>query len=144
MSDNELGDLLVKIAHINHRFTDEHFVKSLGGDVLTYTAMKLAAMKSSIIDLKVSAHKDMLRKEIEMDREKALAYKRAMKDSTATAAKDAKYSDEEFIKAREAYAESKVNYEKLRSITADTHDLIESIRSRIIDLQSSRKDESIR
>lgn len=144
MTDNQLGQMLVDIAFINHKLSDEHFLKAQTGDVLSYTGLKLAAMKASIIELKESAHKTAMDSEIEMDKQKALAYKRAMADSNATAAKDLKYADEEYIEARKKYVKDKVQYEKLKSITADTHDVIDSIKSRVIDLQGARKDEGLK
>ena len=140
-TDEELGQLLVNIAVLSQKLTSENFLKHLNGDTLSYTAVKLAAMKSSVMELKVAAHQHMLDTEIIKDREKALAYKRAMAESNATAAKDLKYADDEFIEAQQKYANAKVSFEQLKSVTADTHDLIESIRSRIIDLQSQRKDD---
>lgn len=140
----ETKELLEAIQHINRKFSDAVWVKGQNGNVLSYTALKLAAMKAYLVDEKEDAHKKMLEAEIEMDREKAIAYKKAMAESNATAAKDSKYADETFIEARKKYAAAKVYYEKLKSVVADSHDMIESIRSRIIDLQSDRKDESIR
>lgn len=144
MSNEQLGELLVRMAKITHELSDKNLLKRLNGDTLSYTAVKLAALKASIIDFKVTAHQEMLDKEIESDRQKAIAYKKALKETNATAAKDGKYDDETYIKARNAYAEAKVQYEKLKSITADAHDVIEAIRSRVIDLQSQRKDEQVK
>lgn len=140
----ETKELLEAIQHINRKFSDAVWVKGQNGNVLSYTALKLAAMKAYLVDEKEDAHKKMLEAEIEMDREKAIAYKKAMAESNATAAKDSKYADETFIEARKKYAAAKVYYEKLKSVVADSHDMIESIRSRIIDLQGARKDEGIR
>ncbi len=140
----ETQELLDAIQHINKKFSDAKWVKGQNGNVLSYTALKLAAMKAYLVDEKEDAHKKMLEAEIEMDREKAIAYKKAMAESNATAAKDSKYADETFIEARKNYAAAKVYYEKLKSVVADSHDMIESIRSRIIDLQGARKDEGIR
>lgn len=140
----ETKELLEAIQHINRKFSDAKWVKGQNGNVLSYTALKLAAMKAYLVDEKEDAHKKMLEAEIEMDREKAIAYKKAMAESNATAAKDSKYADETFIEARKKYAAAKVYYEKLKSVVADSHDMIESIRSRIIDLQGARKDEGIR
>lgn len=140
----ETKELLEAIQHINRKFSDAVWVKGQNGNVLSYTALKLAAMKAYLVDEKEDAHKKMLEAEIEMDREKAVAYKKAMAESNATAAKDSKYADETFIEARKKYAAAKVYYEKLKSVVADSHDMIESIRSRIIDLQGARKDEGIR
>ena len=52
-----------------------------------------------------------------------------------------KYMDEDFMEAQRAHAKAKVQFEKLKSVVSDSHDLIESIRSRVIDLQGARRDE---
>ncbi len=150
-TDEELGTLLVNIAKINNQLSDEKFLKSLNGDTLSYTGLKLAAMKASVIDLKVDAQQDMLNKEVLMLKAKAVAYYRYKeelgpngKPHGATAAGDMKYMDEDFIKAQNVYNTAKVQYEKLRDLLKDTHDVIESARSRVIDLQGQRKNETVK
>ena len=128
---------------INHQLSDEAFLKSLSGDVLSYIGVKLSALKASLLDEKVSAHRDAMNKETLMQKAKGEAFLRAKEAHNATAAGDAKYTDELFIKAQNEYTEAKVNYEKLKSIVADSHDLIDAIKSRVIDLQGARKDERL-
>ena len=143
MTTQETADIIVKIMKINHQLSDEAFLKSLSGDVLSYIGVKLSALKASLLDEKVSAHRDAMNKETLMQKAKGEAFLRAKEAHNATAAGDAKYTDELFIKAQNEYTEAKVNYEKLKSITADTHDLIDAIKSRVIDLQGARKDERL-
>ena len=143
MTTQETADIIVKIMKINRELSDEKFLKSLSGDVLSYIGVKLSALKASLLDEKVSAHRDMMEKETLMLKEKGAAFLRAKEEHNATTAGDAKYTDEEFIKAQREYAEAKVNYEKLKSIVADSHDLIDAIKSRVIDLQGARKDERL-
>ena len=40
-----MEELLQKIQYINEKFSDAEWLKSQNGNVLSYTAMKLAAMK---------------------------------------------------------------------------------------------------
>lgn len=148
MSDEELGAMLVKLATINRKLSDENFLKELNGDILSYTAVKVAAIKATLIEFKVVAHQYMLDMEVEKDRQKAVAYYRFKeelgpngKPHGATAAGDMKYMDEDFIQAQNDYNKAKVSYEQLKSVTSDAHDLIDSIKSRVIDLQTARKDE---
>lgn len=141
MTQKEIEGVLGDISKIVIQYTDMNFLKNSSGDVLSYISVRLAALKASLIDVKVDAHREMLRLEVEMDRQKAIAYKKALKETNATAAKDGKYDDADFIKAREAYNEAKVTFEKLKSIVADSHDLIDSIKSRVIDMQGARRDE---
>jgi hypothetical protein len=136
-------ELLDGISVINSKFSDAEWVKAQNGNVLSYTALKLAAMKAYLVDEKETAQKQMMRAEIEMETEKAKAYLKAKNEHNATAASDLKNMDPDYIKAKEKYANKKVYYDKLKSIVADSHDLIESIRSRVIDLQGARKDERV-
>lgn len=140
----EVQELLKNIQHINGKFSDAEWVKGQNGNVLSYTALKLAAMKAYLVDEKEGAHKAMLKAEIEMETAKAHAYLKAKEEHNATAAIDLKNADPDYIKAKEKHADAKVYFEKLKSVVTDSHDMIESIRSRVIDLQGARKDESIR
>ena len=141
MNDEQLGKLLVNITTISNKLSNEEFLKSLTGDILSYTAVKLAAMKASVVDFKVVAHEDMLEKEVLLGKAKAIAYAKYRDEVGATAAQDMKYMDEDFMQAQRDYNKSKVLYEQLKSIVADTHDLIDSIKSRVIDLQGQQRNE---
>lgn len=143
MTTQETADIIVKIMKINRQLSDEVFLKSLSGDVLSYIGVKLSALKASLLDEKVSAHRDAMNKETLMQKAKGEAFLRAKTEHNATTAGDAKYTDELFIQAQNEYTEAKVNYEKLKSIVADSHDLIDAIKSRVIDLQGARKDERL-
>lgn len=143
MTTQETADIIVKIMKINRELSDEKFLKSISGDVLSYIGVKLSALKASLLDEKVSAHRDAMNKETLMQKAKGEAFLRAKTEHNATTAGDAKYTDELFIQSQNDYTEAKVNYEKLKSIVADSHDLIDSIKSRVIDLQGARKDERL-
>ena len=143
MTTQETADIIVKIMKINRQLSDEVFLKSLSGDVLSYIGVKLSALKASLLDEKVSAHRDAMNKETLMQKAKGEAFLRAKAEHNATTAGDAKYTDEEFIKAQNEYTDAKVLFEKLKSIVADSHDLIDAIKSRVIDLQGARKDERL-
>lgn len=143
MTPEQTAELIGKIMDVNRKLSDEVFLKSLTGDVLSYIGVKLSAMKASLLDIKVTAHQDMLDKEVEMLKVKGEAFLRAKEEHNATTAGDAKYTDEKFIAAQKSYNEAKVLFEKLKSIVADSHDLIDAIKSRVIDLQGARKDERL-
>lgn len=140
-SAEQLGKLLVDISKVNNHLSNEEHLKTMSGDTLSYTGLKLAAMKASVIDLRVDAQRDMLDKEVEKDKAKAEAYYKYKKEHGSTAAGDMKYMDENFIEKTKEYNESKVQYEKLKTMLNDTHDTIESARSRVIELQGQRKNE---
>lgn len=143
MNHEDALEVISKIVKINVTLSDEETLKKLTGDALSYIGMKLAVMKALLIEVKVEAHRNMLTKEVAKDKAKAVAYAKAKKEHGSTAASDIKYSDEDFIKAQNEFAEGKINFERLRSIVADTHDTIDAIKTRVIDLQGSRKDERL-
>jgi hypothetical protein len=133
MTPEETAELIGKIMKINRQLSNEVFLKSLTGD----------AMKASLLDIKVKAHADSMQKETLMHKAKGEAFLRAKAEHNATTAGDAKYTDEAFIQAQNDYTEAKVLYEQLKSIVSDSHDLIDAIKSRVIDLQGARKDERL-
>lgn len=138
-----MEDTIQKIHKIFDRLSDEKLLKGLDGDALSYIAVKLAALKGYLIEEKALAHEFMLDQEIRKDEAKAVAYAKAKKEHGSTAAGDIKYSDPDFIKAQEEYGEAKAAFERLKMISADSHDLIDAIKSRVIDLQSARRDERV-
>lgn len=140
---------------INRKFSDSNHLKSLPGDVLSYTGTKLAAMKSLIIEVKADAERDAKNAETEYKSVKAKTMRRLIGSPldpedeksakiSATAAGELLYGEEEVIKASKDKNEKEVFWNQLKSISADTHDLIDSIKSRVIDLQGARKDERVR
>lgn len=143
MTPKQTSEIIGNIMQINKELSDKVFLKSLSGDALSYIGVKLSALKASLLDLKVDAHQRTLDLEVEMLRQKGFAFLRAKEAHNATSAGDAKYTDEVFINAQKEYNTAKVLYEKLKSITADSHDLIDAIKSRVIDLQGQRKDERL-
>lgn len=144
LSDEQLGEMLVNMAAISNKLADKDFIKRQSGDVLSYLAVKLAALKSSIVDLKEDAEKQMLDLEVAKDKAKGEAYQTYKKSDGATAASDMKNMDEAYIEARKKYNASVVQYNKLRSICSDAHDLIDSVKSRVINMQGERKDERLK
>jgi len=138
-----MEEVIQKIHKVNEKLSDEGFLKSLDGDALSYIAVKLAALKGYLIEEKALAHEFMLDQEIRKDIAKAEAYAKAKKEHGATAASDIKYKDPDFVKAQEEYAEAKAAFERLKMVSADAHDLIDAIKSRVIDLQTARKDERL-
>lgn len=143
MTPEQTAKIISDIMKVNRQLSDGEFLKSLTGDVLSYIGVKLSAMKASLLDIKVEAHREMLRLDTAMDKAKGEAFLAAKDKYNATSAGDAKNIDPDYIAAREAYAEAKVDYEKLRSVVSDTHDLIDAIKSRVIDLQGARRDERL-
>lgn len=150
LSDDEFQKIVTDILHINNRLRNKEYVLKMTGDALSYVAIKLAAMKSLIIEVKADAHREALDADTEYKAVKARAFKR-ITDKTnpnitpvsATAASDLLYAEEDVIAAAKDKNEKEAFFHKLRSISADAHDDVDAIKSRVIDLQGARKDERL-
>ena len=151
LSDDEFQKIVTDIMYINQKFSDSEHLKSLPGDVLSYTGTKLAAMKSLLIDTKVEAHKEFLDAETDYKRVKAIAIRRLVGEPikeggakvSQSAAPDLMYGEKDVIEASERKNTAEAFWNQLKNLTSDTHDLIDSIKSRVIDLQGARKDERL-
>ena len=149
LSDEEFLKIVTDIMYINRKYSDGDHLKSLPGDVLSYTGTKLAAMKALLLEVKVDAHQAFLDAETEYKATKARAIRRItgtpIKEGGAkisqSAAADLIYSEEDVIKASQVKNDAEALWNKLKNITSDSHDLIDSIKSRVIDLQGARRDE---
>ncbi len=140
---DEQANLLIEIAELVNSFTPRGKIKTISGDDLSIAAVKLAAFKASIIDLKVDAEQDYLNGEVQADEARAKAYLAAKKEHGATAAGEAYKLDPEYVAARLEADARKVEFNRLKSIGSDVHDLIESITGRLIELHGARKDERV-
>jgi len=149
LSDKEFEKIVLDIMYINQKFSDAKHLKGLSGDVLSYTGTKLAAMKSLLIETKVEAHQDFLNAETDYKRIKADAIRRLVGEPikedgakiSQSAASDLMYAEEDVIEASRKKNRAEAFWNQLKNLTSDTHDLIDSIKSRVIDLQGARKDE---
>lgn len=149
LTDNEFQELVTNILFISRKFSEPNHLKSLPGDVLSYTGTKLAAMKSLLIEVKVDAHQAFLDADTDYKATKARAIRRLtgepIKEGGAkisqSAASELMYDEEDVILASRDKNEKEAFWNKLKNITADSHDLIDSIKSRVIDLQGARRDE---
>jgi len=149
LSTKEFQKIVEDIMYINRKFSDSSHLKSLSGDILSYTGTKLAAMKSLLIEVKADAELAAKNADTDYKAVKAKALRRLVGQPikeggakiSATAAGELLY-DEEDVKAASVHKnEQEAYWNKLRSITSDSHDLIDSIKSRVIDLQGARRDE---
>lgn len=151
LSDEEFQKIVTDIMYINRKYSDSEHLKSLPGDVLSYTGTKLAAMKALLIEVKVDAHQTFLDAETEYKATKARAIRRItgtpIQEGGAkisqSAAGDLIYAEEDVIEASKKRNDAEALWNKLKSLSADTHDTIDSIKSRVIDLQGARKDEKL-
>lgn len=151
LSDDEFQKIVTDIMVINRKYSDPKHLRALSGDVLSYTGTKLAAMKALILEVKVEAHQSFLDAETEYKATKARAIRRITGDLikeggtkiSQSAASDLIYAEEDVIKASIDKNKKEAFWNELKSLSADTHDTIDSIKSRVIDLQGARKDERL-
>ena len=151
LSDDDFQKIVTDIMYINQKFSDSEHLKSLSGDVLSYTGTKLAAMKALLIDTKVEAHQEFLNADTDYKSTKAKAIRRLtgelIKEGgtkiSQSAAADLMYGEDDVIRASRRKNEAEAFWNQLKNLTSDTHDLIDSIKSRVIDLQGARKDERL-
>ena len=152
VSEQEITDKVLTLNKIYTQLEDKDFYLSLTGDALSYTANKIAVMKARLVDVKRMAEIDAKNAETHYKATKAKALRRLVGEPikedgpkiSATAAGDLLYGEDDVIKAAEDKAQKEATFNRLKSLVADGHDVVESIRSRLIDLQGSRKDERIR
>lgn len=148
LSEEEFSKIVTDIMTINKHLSNEANLKAMSGDVLSYTGTKLAAIKSLLIEVKADAHKAYLDAETEYKATKAIAIRRItgtpIKEDggkiSQSAASELIYAEEDVIKASEDKNTKEAFWNKLKNLTADTHDTIDSIKSRVIDLQGERRD----
>lgn len=154
LSDEDFQKIVTDLMHINQTLADPKKLARMNGDVLSYTAVKLAAQKSLILEVKVLAHREFLDAETEYKATKARAMRRLIGSPlnpdddksakiAATSAKELLYAEKDVIEASNLKSEKEAFWNKLKSISADVHDDVETIKSRVIDLQGARKDERL-
>jgi hypothetical protein len=151
VSDNEITEMAVNLSTIYHSLKEREFYLGLTGDALSYTATKVATIKALLVDVKKAAEIEAGNAEAEYKKVKAETLRRLVgtplnEDGpkiSATAAADLLYGEPEVIEAAKNKDETRAQFNWLKSLVADGHDVIEAIRSRLIDLQGSRKDERV-
>lgn len=147
LSDDEFQKIVTDILTISKHLSDTNKLKAMTGDALSYTGTKLAAMKSLIIEVKVDAEREAKDADTEYKRIKGVAFKRLTTGDdkvSATAAGELLYAENDVVKAARDRNAKEAFWNQLKSISADVHDLIDSIKSRVIDLQGDRKDSKLK
>lgn len=151
VSEEEITAIVLNLDKIYRKLEDKAFFLSLTGDALSYTATKIAVMKARMVDVKRMAEIDAKDAETEYKRVKAQAIRRIVGSSiqdggakiSQSAATELIYGEDDVVEAANDKTRKEATYNRLKSLVADGHDVIEAIRSRLIDLQGSRKDERI-
>ena len=146
LREEEIQKTAENLAKIYSKLQDREFFLSLTGDALSYTANKIAAMKALLVDVKRAAELEAKNAETEYKRIKGVAFKRLTTGDdklSATAATTALYAEDDVVAASHRLNESEALWNFVKSLVADGHDQVESLRGRLIDLQGSKKDERI-
>lgn len=145
--EEEITAAAENLARIYRRLEDKTFFLGLGGQELSYTANKIAALKARLVDVKREAELGAKHADTHYKQVKANVFKRLTTGEekvSATAAATLLYGELDVVEASEELNEAEALWNFVKSLVADGHDQIEAIRSRLIDMQSSRKDEGIR
>lgn len=151
VSEEEVTDIVLTLDKIYRKLQDKVFFLGLTGDALSYIAVKIAVSKARMIEVKRMAEIDAKDAETEYKRIKAVAMRRLVGQKTSedgpkislSAAEKLIYGEDDVIAASQSQTQKEATFNRLKSMVADGHDVIESIRSRLIDLQGSRKDERV-
>lgn len=152
VSEEEITNIVLTLDKIYKQLEDKEFYLNLSGDALSYTATKIAVMKARMVDVKKMAEINAKDADTDYKATKADALRRIIGSPldgdegpkiSATAAGELLYGEEDVIKAAKDRNQKEAVFNRLKSMVADGHDVVESIRGRLIDLQGSRKDERI-
>lgn len=146
LKEQDIQKTVESLAKIYHYLNDRERFLGLSGDTLSYLANKVAAMKALLADVKRDAERAAKDADTEYKRVKSLAMGRLTSGEgkiSATAAAVQLYSEHDVVVASQAVNEAESLWNFIKSLVADGHDQIESLRGRLIDLQGSRKDERI-
>lgn len=147
IKDSDIESTALELAKIYERLGDKQFFLGLPGDGLAYTASKIAAKKALLADVKRYAEMSAKNADAGYKFAKATAFERLTTGEnkiSATAAVTLLYKEEDVVQAAGELAEAEAQWNFIKSLTADGHDMVEALRSRLIDMQSSRKDESLK
>lgn len=146
IGEEEITEAAENLFKIYNKLKDREFFLSLNGDMLSYTANKIATLKALLVDVKRAAEMEAKNAETEYKRIKGVAFTRLTTGEdklSATAAATVLYSEPDVVAASRLLNESEASWNFAKSLVADGHDMVEVIRGRLIDLQGSRKDERI-
>lgn len=152
VSEEEITNIVLTLDKIYKQLEDRAFYLNLSGDALSYTATKIAVMKARMVDVKKMAEINAKDADTDYKATKAEALRRLIGSPlngdegpkiSATAAGELLYGEDDVVEAANLKTRNEATFNRLKSMVADGHDVIESIRGRLIDLNGSRKDERI-
>lgn len=151
IKEEEITEIVLKLDKIYRQLEDKKVFLRLTGDALSFMCVTVSTKKARLVDLKRIAEIDAKDADTEYKRVKAETLRRlvgeAIKEGgakiSATAAGELLYGEKEVVEAAKDKNRKEATYNRLKSLVADGHDVVDSLRSRLIDLQGSRKDERI-
>lgn len=136
-----VDELVKEILSIVHTLT-EHDMSSLSEDTLSRLAIKIASYKASLGEHVAFARRLASDAEADYFRVRAEAYQQLRSDGKgSTDADELKRlgSQESFL----AWNKAKENAEVIHNLYRDCHDLIDGIKSRLINLHTERQEASL-
>lgn len=151
VNEEEISEIVLKLDKIYRQLEDKSVFLRLTGDALSFMCVTVATKKARLVDLKRVAEIDAKNADTEYKRVKAETMRKLVGEPikedgpkiSATAAGELLYGEEAVVKAAQDKNQKEATYNRLKSLVADGHDVVDSLRSRLIDLQGSRKDERI-
>lgn len=137
----KVDDTVKEILNIVNTLS-EHDMGSLSQDTLSRLALKLASYKASLGEPVAFAHKQALDAEAKYQEARALAYRKLRDDGKgSTDASELKHLDSQ--EAFLAWNQARYTHRRLSQLSSDCHDLIDSIRGRLITLTTERKEADV-
>lgn len=156
VKEQEITAIVLNLDAIYRKIEDKALFLRMTGDALSYLAVKVATSKARMVDIKRIAEIEAKDADTEYKRIKAETMRKLVGTPinrssdggegpkiSATAAGELLYGEEAVVKAAQDKNQKEATYNRLKSLVADGHDVVDSLRSRLIDLQGSRKDERI-
>lgn len=138
MNIDELVEEIVSIVQI----LSQQSMGDLSGDTLSRLVLKLASYKASLGDSVSTAFLSALDAEADYYTARALAYKKLRDAGTnATDSNELKHIETEA--ALKVWNQARYAHKRLSQLSTDCHDLIDSIRGRLINLQSERSEANV-
>ncbi len=136
------ADILVKEIYVIVNTLREQDMGSLSGDTLSRLAVKLASYKASLGEHVAYAKREAWNAEAEYKKSRAESYQKLRDDGKGS-------TDADELKQLGAYEshrlwnEAKYKSELIGQLSFDCHDLIDGIKSRLINLQTERSESNV-
>jgi hypothetical protein len=138
MRADELVDEIYTIIHT----LSAQDMGDLSGDTLSRIAVKLASYKASLGEYVAEAKKLSWDAEADYQKSRAEAYQKLREDGKGATDAD-ELKRKEAYESQKAWNKARLNAERISQLSLDCHDLIDSIKSRLIHLQTERTEGNV-